>query len=68
MRSLIDTLQSYDIECRLTLGDLATTVLPIRSVFGIERFGDYGGLLRISVGIEPFDNLRKAFTYGLSLI
>lgn len=50
------------VTCRLTLGDAATTVLPVQSVFG----KDYGlGMLRISVGIEPIDVLLKAFRVAL---
>lgn len=55
----MDSLSENGIECRLTLGDLSTTFLPAARVF--ERFESYSRMLRISVGIEPFEKLQTAF-------
>jgi len=66
LRQFMNALDVNGIECRLTLGDSRTTVLPIAEVFGRERFAGYHGSLRISVGIEPFAELEKAFKHSLS--
>lgn len=60
----MDSLSENGIECRLTLGDLSTTFLPAARVF--KRFESYSRMLRISVGIEPFEKLQSAFEHALS--
>lgn len=68
--TFMDAIEPYGIECRLTLGDVATTVVPIKNVFGIgsDRFDKYPGLLRISVGIERCTYLKDTFGAVLSKI
>jgi cystathionine beta-lyase/cystathionine gamma-synthase len=65
LRRFVDALDRQGVECRLTLGDAQTTVLPIAEVFGKPRFENYPESLRISVGIEPWVQLKEAFTYAL---
>jgi cystathionine beta-lyase/cystathionine gamma-synthase len=63
----IDSIESNGIACRLTLGDMETTVLPVGTVF-FDRFEDCPGMLRVSVGIEPFKDLEATFGEALSKI
>jgi cystathionine beta-lyase/cystathionine gamma-synthase len=64
----MDASELHGISYRMSLGDLDTTLLKVPDVFGRAAFGDHPGLLRISVGAEPIDELEAAFSEGLARI
>jgi cystathionine beta-lyase/cystathionine gamma-synthase len=63
---LMHALEPAGIRCRLTLGDTETTLFAVKEVFGAERFGNHPEMLRVSVGIESWEDLEEAFSHGLS--
>jgi cystathionine beta-lyase/cystathionine gamma-synthase len=48
-----------------TLGDPETILLHVSTVWGEERF-PYPGMIRLSVGFEPYDKLEKGIVDGLN--
>jgi cystathionine beta-lyase/cystathionine gamma-synthase len=65
---LMSELGSDRFRCRLTLGDVETTLFRVAPVFGVERFGGRPEMLRISVGVEPWEELEGAFRTALDRI
>jgi len=49
-----------------TLGDAGTTLLHVESVWG-EKY-PLPGMIRLSVGIDPFDKLKEAILKGLEQV
>ncbi len=51
----------------MTLGDSESIITHVPSTFGADRF-PYPGMLRLSVGFEPYDELEAAVRSGLAAI
>jgi cystathionine beta-lyase/cystathionine gamma-synthase len=49
----------------MTLGDSESIVTHVPSTFGAERF-PYPGMMRLSVGFEPYEELESAMLGGLA--
>ncbi len=52
-----------DVPLIPTLGDVETILLPVEAVWG-EKY-PYPGMVRLSVGIEPYESLEQTILRGL---
>ena len=55
---------AYKIPYVTTLGDIETILLHVPSTFGEDKY-PYPGMIRLSIGIEPYDKLKECLLSAL---
>lgn len=58
---------AYKIQYIPTLGNVETVLLHVSSTFGEDKY-PHPGMIRLSVGIEPYDQLKECILSALELL